>query len=76
MLKDLGEPVVLTSKVAEMPNHQQRFYESVGLVKMPVSWEDDAQNEYEVYVYGNMVMDSFAYVMEQVEYIGKEIVYR
>lgn len=76
MLKDLGEPVVLTSKVAEMPNHQQRFYESVGLVKMPVSWEDNVQNEYEVYVYGNMEMDSFAYVMEQVEYIGKEIVYR
>ena len=76
MLKDLGEPVVLTSKVAERPVHQQRFFESVGLVKMPVRWEDDAQNEYEVYVYGNMVMDSFAYVMEQVEYIGKEIVYR
>ena len=76
MLKDLGEPVVLTSKVAERPAHQQRFYESVGLVKMPVRWEDDAQNEYEVYVYGNMLMDSFAYVMEQVEYIGKEIVYR
>lgn len=76
MLKDLGEPVVLTSKVAARPARQQRFYESVGLVKMPVSWEDDAQNEYEVYVYGNMVMDSFAYVMEQVEYIGKEIVYR
>lgn len=75
MLKDLGEPVVLTSKVAERPNHQQRFYESVGLVKMPVRWEDDAQNEYEVYVYGNIVMNTFAYVMEQVEYIGKEIVY-
>ena len=76
MLKDLGEPVVLTSKVAARPAHQQRFYESVGLVKIPVRWEDDAQNEYEVYVYDNMVMDSFAYVMEQVEYIGKEIVYR
>ena len=76
MLKDLGEPVVLTSKVAERPNHQQRFYESVGLVKMPVRWEDDAQNEYEVYVYGNIVMNTFAYVMEQVEYIGQEIVYR
>lgn len=45
MLKDLGEPVVLTSKVAERPAHQQRFYESVGLVKMPVRWEDDAQRE-------------------------------
>lgn len=65
-----------TAKVAEKPDYQQRFYKSIGLVKMPVSWEDDAQNEYEVYVYGNMVMDSYAYVMEQVGYIGKEIVYR
>ena len=76
MLRELGEPVVLTSKVAERPVHQQRFFESVGLVKMPVRWEDDAQNEYEAYVYGNMLMDTFAYVMEQVEYIGKKIVYR
>jgi len=76
MLKDLGEPVVLISKMAERSNHQRRFYESVGLAKMPVCWEDDAKNEYEVYVYGNMVMNTFAYVMEQVEYIGKEIVYR
>ena len=60
MLKDLGEPVVLTSKVAEMHNHQQRFFESVGLVKMPVRWEDDAQNEYEVYVYGKIPRKSIA----------------
>ena len=76
MLKDLGEPVVLTSKVAKRPDLQQRFYESIGLVKMPVSWVDDSQNEYEVYIWGDMLMDTFAYTMEQVEYIGREYVYR
>ena len=45
-------------------------------MKMPITWEDGAQREYEVYVCGDVLMDTFAYVMEQVEYIGKEIVYR
>jgi len=60
--------------VAARPDHQQRFYKSMGLVKMPVRWQDNELNEYEVYVWGDMLMDTFAYMMEQVEYIGKEIV--
>ena len=71
IFKELGEPVLLTAKVAERSDKQQLFYKSIGLVKIPVSWQDDEQNEYEVYVWGNMLMDTFAYVMEQVEYIGK-----
>ena len=39
-------------------------------------WQDDSQNDYEVYVKGNMVMDAFASVMDRVEFIGKEIVYQ
>ncbi len=76
IFKELGEPVLLTAKVAEKPDHQQCFYKSISLVKMPVRWQDDEQNEYEVYAWGDMLMDTFAYVMEQVEYIGKEIVYK
>ena len=71
MFKELGEPVLLTAKVAERPDHQQHFYKSIGLVKTPVRWQDDEQNEYEVYVWGDMLMDTFAYVMEQVVYIEK-----
>lgn len=52
MFKELGEPVLLTAKVAERPDLQQRFYISIGLVKMPVRWQDDEQKEYEVYVWG------------------------
>lgn len=66
---------MLTAKVAERPDHQQHFYKSIGLVKMPVRWQDDEQDEYEVYVKGDMMMDTFAYAMEQMKYIGREIVY-
>ena len=66
--RDLGEPVVLTTR-------------------MPITWEDEAQHEYEVYVKGQLDMGPFANLMERVEYIGKatgrrallgngEIVYR
>ena len=50
--RDLGEPVVLTTR-------------------MPITWEDEAQREYEVYVKGNIDMGPFATLMERVEYIGK-----
>ena len=54
---------------------------------MPITWEDDAQREYEVFVKGNIDMGPFANLMERMEYIGKatgrrallgngEIVYR
>jgi hypothetical protein len=76
MFKDLGEPIILTSKVAGNPNNQHRFFKNVGLIKMPVTWSDNHQEEYEVYVKGQLVMDEFASLMERVEYIGKEIVYR
>lgn len=42
---------------------------------MPVTWSDHYQNEYEVYVKGHFTMDEFVSLMEQVEYIGKDIVY-
>ena len=75
IFEDLGEPVVLTCKVAERPDNQQRFYKGLGLLKMPVRWEDDTRNEYEVYVKGQLEMGGFVSLMEQVEYLGKEIVY-
>jgi hypothetical protein len=50
--RDLGEPVVLTTR-------------------MPITWEDDAQCEYEVFVKGHIDMGPFANLMERVEYIGK-----
>jgi len=76
MFEELGEPIVLTSKVAEFPNNQHSFFKRVGLTKMPVTWLDHHQNEYEVYVKGDLGMGEFVNVMEWVEYIGKEIVYR
>lgn len=76
MFKDLGEPIVMTMKIAESPSNQQRFYKSIGLTKMPVTWSDHHQNEYEVYVKGELEMGGFVNLMERVEYIGKEYVYR
>lgn len=76
MFEDLGEPVVITSKVAESPYNQQRFYKSIDLTKMPVTWSDYNLNKYEVYTKGNIDMGGFVNLMERLEYIGKEIVYK
>ena len=76
IFEDMGEPIVLTSKMAESPSNQQRFYKSIGLTKMPVTWSDDNQNEYEVYAKGYLEMGGFVNLMERVECIGKDIVYR
>jgi hypothetical protein len=76
MFDDLGEPIVLTSKMAESPSNQKRFYNNIGLIKMPVSWSDENQNVYEVYAKGHLGMGGFVNLMERVEYIGKEIVYK
>lgn len=75
ILEDLGEPVVLTAKVAERPDKQQRFFENAGLTRMPVTWMDDHQ-DYEVYTKGHVEMGAFASLMDRVEFIGKEIVYK
>jgi len=75
MFEELGMPVVLTAKVAERPDCQQRFYKGIGLLKMPVTWCDNHQNDYEIYVKGQLEMGSFVSLMEHVEYIGKELVY-
>ena len=76
IFEDFGEPIVLTSKMAESPNSQQRFYKSIGLTRMPVTWSDHHQNEYEVYAKDHLEMGGFVNLMERVEYIGKEIVYK
>ena len=75
MFEELGEPVVLTVKAMASP-HQQQFFKHVGLMKMPVTWADYQQNEYEVYTKGHLEMGGFVNLMERIEYIGKEIVFK
>ena len=75
MFEELGEPVVLTAKAVVSP-HQQQFFKHVGLMKMPVTWADYQQNEYVVYAKGKLEMGGFVNLMERIEYIGKEIVYK
>ena len=48
----------------------------VGMMKIPVTWADYQQKEYVVYAKGNLEMGGFVNLMERVEYIGKEIVYK
>ena len=76
MTEEFGEPVVLTSKTIQSPNGQQRFLKGIGFSKMPVTWSDNLQNTYEVYAKGCLEMGGFVNLMERVEYIGKEFVYR
>ena len=75
MFEELGEPVVLTVKAVASPR-QQRFFKGVGLSKMPVTWADYQQNEYVVYAKGKLEMGGFVNLMERIEYIGKEIVFK
>ena len=75
MFEDLGEPVVLTVR-ADESNGQLRFFKSLGMIKMPVTWSDENQRDYEVYTKGDIEMGGFVNLMERVEFIGKEIVYR
>ena len=75
MFEELGEPTVLTVREPKSPN-QLRFFKGMGLMKMPVTWSDVNQNEYAVYAKGKLEMGGFVNLMERVEYIGKEIVYK
>lgn len=77
--RDIGEPVVLTTRMPEGLSRQRNnlnFYKSVGMTRMPITWEDETWHEYEVYVQGHFDMGSFVKLMDRVEYIGREIVYR
>lgn len=74
IMADLGEPIILTAKTDETLGQQQLF-KGIGLIKMPVTWSDNNQNVYEVYVKGQLEMGCFVTLMEHVEHIGTEIVY-
>ena len=75
IFEDISKPIVLTAKIAEFPARQQQFFKRVGLSKMPVTWSDHYQNEYEVYVKGHLEKGRFVNLIEQIEFIGKEIVF-
>ena len=55
MFEDLGESVVLTVRTDES-NNQQRFFNSLGMMRMPVTWSNENQKNYEVYTKGNIEM--------------------
>ena len=74
MLKELGEPIILTIK-SDVASHQQQFFKDIGVMGMRVTWTDNGQKVYEVFVKGQLIMDEFVTLMEHVEYIGKEIIY-
>lgn len=75
MAEEFERPCLLTTRAAFSPR-QDQFYRKFGFMKMPVTWSDDADREYEVFVKGQLEMGSFVGLMEFVEYIGKEIVYK
>jgi hypothetical protein len=74
MAEEFGIPCLLTTKAAFSP-WQDSFYKRFGFMRMPVTWSDEADNEYEVFLKGQLEMGSFVSLMEHVEYIGKGIVY-
>ena len=45
------------------------------MTRVPVTWSDERQQDYEVYTKGHIEMGGFVNLMERVEFIGKEIVY-
>lgn len=75
MAEEFERPCLLTTRAAFSPR-QDLFYRKFGFMKMPVTWSDEAQRDYEVFVKGQLEMGSFVSLIEHVEYIGKEIVYK
>lgn len=74
MFEDCGGAIVLTVKADESSN-QLQFFKGLGMTRMPVTWSDENQRDYEVYTKGHIEMGGFVNLMERVEFIGKEIVY-
>jgi len=70
----LNEPVLLTLPVT-MSMSRRNLFKSLGLTLMPVRWSGKGQDEYGVYLKGEMEIGPFANLMERVERIGKEIIY-
>ena len=75
LFEDLGEPVVLTVK-ADDSNSHQCFFKGLGMTRLPVTWSDENQQDYEVYMKGFIEMGGFVNLMERVGYIGKEIIFK
>ena len=73
ILKELQEPIVLTVPLA-VPCNQQNYYKRFGFVLVPARWTNKNQEEYEVYIKGQMNMGGFANLMEHVENIGGHVV--
>ena len=73
ILDELKEPVVLTIPFA-VPANQQNFFKRLGLVLVPARWTNKNQEEYNVYVKGQMGMGGFVNLMEHVENIGGHVV--
>lgn len=75
MAEEFEMPCLLTTRATYSPQ-QDNFYKSFGFMKMPVTWSDVGGREYEVFLKGQLEMGSFVSLVEHVEYIGREIVYR
>ena len=75
MLKRLGEPVLLTVK-DDISKNQERFFKGLGMTMVPVRWTDSSASEYAVYTKGKFDMGGFVNLMEHVEHIGREVVYK
>ncbi len=73
-ISKLAEPILLTVQLKEVS--QKDTYEGVGMKIAPTRWSDDNGNEYEVYMKGEMDMETFGQLMQQIEYIGSNIIYK
>ena len=73
ILEELQEPVVLTVPLA-VPTSQQILFKSLGLVLVPARLTNKNQEEYNVYIKGQMGMGGFVNLMEHMENIGGHVV--
>ena len=72
-LNQLAEPILLTVQLKEASYRDK--YEGVGMKIVPTRWTDANDNEHEVYMKGEMDMETFGQLMQQIEYIGGNIIY-
>ena len=61
---------------SELSKKNRELLVKVGFTKMPVTWSDNKQQDYLVYLKGHLEMGGFVNLMERIEYIGKKVIYR
>ena len=80
ILASIEEPIVVTVRDSQPSTESSRknieFFKNCGLEQIPITWSDYRGFDYHVFSKGDLDMGGFASLMERIEYIGKEVIFK